>query len=77
MPPRTDISPDRFEPPLTAVSRAYQSADERLPSVAHGLAFTPATTDSLLETVDERLVSAEPVDIDAATDALIAAVEDA
>lgn len=77
IPPRTDFSPDWFEPPLTTVTRSYRDADERLPSMAHGLAFPPATLGALLETVDERLVSAETVDVGAATDALVAAVTDA
>ncbi|WP_135822324.1 ABC transporter substrate-binding protein [Halostella litorea] len=75
VPPRTDVPPERFDPPLSAVALAYRDADERLPAVE--LTLAPGTVEALLGAVDDWLVSGESVDVDAATDALEAAVGDA
>ena len=71
--PTREVPTEEFGPYLTSTIEEFNAADRRPPTLQHGLALDPGRKADVGEAINQNM--SDPYDIDAATEALMSAVQ--
>jgi|AntDeeMetagen134_2_1112570.scaffolds.fasta_scaffold02687_2 glucose/mannose transport system substrate-binding protein len=74
IPTRTDIATDEFGEYLTNTIEDFQNAEQKPPTLAHGLAVPPTTLTNLKGVVNDNFSG--PFDVDATAEGMLQTIED-
>jgi glucose/mannose transport system substrate-binding protein len=72
IPTRTDVATEEFGPYLSETMTDFAEADQKPPTLAHGLAVEPETLTALKDVITNNFTG--PYDVDAATQAMLETV---
>jgi glucose/mannose transport system substrate-binding protein len=73
IPTRTDVSTDEFGPYLTETIEDFANADQKPPTLAHGLAVSPTQLSELKSVISEQF--SDPFNVDEATSQMMDIVQ--
>ncbi|PSP69062.1 ABC transporter substrate-binding protein [Halobacteriales archaeon QH_9_66_26] len=74
IPTRTDVATDQFGEYLTDTIDDFQNAEQKPPTIAHGLAVPPTTLTNLKGVINNNFSG--PYDVDATAEGLLQTIED-